>query len=183
MKKLITFIATLAGVVLMATPAFAFTPSQANAYFKGVKDLGNIQKVCDANGYRSALTDASINAMYPYYKTPIYGITDHDKRIIFVGSYQSNDYIERSVIHEYAHALARIGNLDNNGVEDILYTEMPYMVGYKLNLSDTRSTYCMTNKHEYFAEAMVEYYKNPKLLKLYCPITYNYIKQVDTLFN
>lgn len=170
-------------VVLMATPCYGFTRSQANAYYRGVSKLGNIQKVCDANGYMSALTDASINAMYPYYKTPIYGITDHDRKLILVGSYQSDNYIERSIIHEYAHSLAHIGGLDVNGVEDILYTEMPYMVGYKLDLSDTRSTYCMTNKHEYFAEAMVEYYMNPKMLRLYCPMTYNYMRQVNMLFN
>lgn len=184
MKKLNTScIIALIGVVLMTTTAHAFTNNQANAYFKGVNDLGNIQRVVDANGYMSALTDANLNNIYNYYTEPIYGVTDFDRHIIFISTNQSNAYIERSVVHEYAHALARIYNLDINGTEDILYNEMPYMVGYRINPYDVRSTYCMYSKHEYFAEALVEYYKNPKMLKAYCPVTYNYMRNIDLIFN
>lgn len=186
MKKLIRFIIVFViGVSLTATPIFAFTPNQANAYFKGVNDLGNIQKVCDANGYRSALTDVWINSLYPQFEYESYGITDFSNKLILVSTNQSDAYIEYTTVHEYAHALSRICNLHINGVEDILFTEMPNLLWYQMtyNPLNPRAIYCMTNKDEYFAEAFAFYYFHPKELQKYCPVTYNYIKQVNVLFN
>lgn len=183
MKKIIfTFIL---GVVLLTAPVEikAFTQPQANAYFKGVKKLNNIQKVCDMNGYRSNLIDFKVGGYYGFNADTTYGLTDFTNKLIYIQTNQSDYYIERSVIHEYAHALSRIGNLHINGVEDILYTEMPNMVAYKFDPFDDRSAYCMTSKDEYFSEAMVEYYFNPDLLRMFCPMTYDYMYQVDKMFN
>lgn len=173
--------------MLCTTPCMAITQSQANAYYKGIKDLGNIQKVCDANGYKSMLTDTYINYLYPQlYTAPMsYGLTDFTHKLIFVSTWQSDEYIEYTTIHEYAHALSRIGNLHINGVEDILYTEMPNLAWYQMTFNpyNPRSTYCSTSKDEYFAEAFAMYYFHPDALQTYCPITYNYIKNVNKLFN
>lgn len=186
MKKLIRFIlSAVVGVCVFATPTFAFTQSQANAYFKGVKELGNIQKICDMNGYRSALLDIPLNIVYPQFSTELYGMTDFGNKTIYIGTNQSNAYIEYVTIHEYAHAFSRIENLHVNGVEDILFTEMPNLLWYQMtyNPLNPRATYCMANKDEYFAEAFAMYYFHNKELKQYCPMTYNYIKSMIEYFN
>jgi len=171
----------------LAVPTFGYTRQQANAYYKGIKDLGNIQKVCDMNGYRSALTDEYINFWYPQlYNAPMsYGLTDFSNKLIFISTEQSDAYIEYTTIHEYAHALSRIGNLHLNGVEDVLYTEMPNLAWYQMTFNpyNPRATYCSTNKDEYFAESFAMYYFHPAELKAFCPMTYNYIDSVNKMFN
>jgi len=169
----------------MATPTFALTNSQLKAYNKGIKDLGNIQKVVDMNGYRSAIVDVNLNALYPQYTSEMYGVTDFGNKVIFISTNQSNAYIEYVTIHEYAHALSRIGNLHTNGVEDILFTEMPNLLLYQqtYNPLNPRAIYCSMSKDEYFAEAFALYYFHNKELMKYCPMTYNYIKEVNKMFN
>lgn len=181
-RVLITLLAIL---MLCTTPCYAFTNSQANAYYKGIKDIGNIQKICELNGYRSALLDIPLNAIYPQFNTELYGMTDFDNKTIFIGTNQSNAYIEYVTIHEYAHALSRVCNLHTNGVEDILFTEMPNLLWYQMtyNPLNPRATYCSVNKDEYFSEAFAMYYFHPKELKTVCPMTYEYIRQVNVLFN
>lgn len=181
MKRFIT--TCILFVFLFSVPCYAHTPNQANAYYRGVKKLHNIQKVCDLNGYRSNLIDFKVGGYYGFNADTTYGLTDFTNKLIYVQTNQSDYYIERSVIHEYAHALSRIGNLHLNGVEDILYTEMPNMVAYKIDPFDERSVYCMKDKDEYFAELMCEYYYNPELLKYFCPMGYEYAKQVNIMFN
>lgn len=183
MKKLIFTL--ILGVVLLTAPVEikAFTNEDANAYYRGIKDLGNIQKVCDLNGYRSYLVDFDIASLYGLPYGTAYGMTHFDYKTVMIGSYQSSLYIEYTTIHEYAHALSRIGNLHINGVEDILFTEMPNLLWYQMtfNPMNERARYCATNKDEYFAEAFAMYYFHPEALKTYCPVTYDYIKSVIKL--
>lgn len=183
MKKLIILISLW--VILLSTPCYAFTSSQAQAYNKGIRKLGNIQRVCDMNGYKSALVDVPLNLVYPQFSTELYGMTDFNNKTIFVGTNQSDAYIEYVTIHEYAHALSRVCNLHTNGVEDILYTEMPNLLWYQMtyNPINPRATYCAVNKDEYFSEAFAMYYFHNKELKAVCPMTYEYIRQVNIMFN
>ena len=183
-KKLISFIMGLALVCATPLNCKAFTGYDANAYFKGINEMGNIANVVHVNGYRSALTDDLLNIYYPY-PNLLYGVTDFTNKLIFVGSYQSTPFIEYTTIHEYAHALSRICNLQNNGVQAWLFQEMPNLYQYQVtyNPLNLRGTYCATSPDEYFSEAFAMYYFHPKELKAVCPMTYEYIRQVNVLFN
>ena len=153
MKKLIVLIASL----------FLLIPCKASAmeaFSNGINEMGNLSTTVYVNGYQSGLTDLPLNYFYPS-PGEIYGVTDFTNKLIWISSNQKPKLIEETTLHEFAHAISEIYGLKTNGVQDILFAEMPNLYWYQVthrDLDDMRGFYCTISKDEYFSEAFATYF-------------------------
>lgn len=95
------------------------------------------------------------------------GFILYKEKKILVSTYKQNSYfnIEGVIIHEFGHYISYKTSLISR-----------YSVKEELKwLMFTKGEYCDTNDDEYFAEAFVRYIKQPILIRLKMPITYDHI--------
>lgn len=126
------------------------------------------------DGFEIILTDVNISEKY--YKGKVIGIisglfVEEDKKIYI--SRKSN-YINYATIHEIGHYFDFKNNWSSVSKEFINIYESEKEKLKTVSCDD----HYKSNSKEFFATSFKEFLKNPKRLKKYTPLTYEYIKKL-----
>lgn len=92
---------------------------------------------------------------------------------IRINIYNSKQYINNIVAHEYGHFLDFLTN-ESSALPEFIQIYEIEKNNFKVDYS---YEYSISDKSEYYAQAFSEYIFNPQRLQMYSPATYDYIQR------
>lgn len=139
--------------------------------------LPDVHSLLKASNWKIYTTTEDLNAIYfdgAY--SYVNGITRYYQKEIYLTEhiYQDKYIFQETVLHEIGHAIDCELSITETKEWENIYIEEKEKANFMRE-------YGKSNIKEYFAESFYHYLTNQKKLKKYCPKTYQYIDEINSI--